>query len=325
MQYLTLFPETANPVTASQIALGCDHYGGRRPEDLARRIMDTYFELGGTVFDTAHVYSQERPGEVSGSERVVGQWIADNGVRDRVVLVTKGVHPDRSDMLTSRITRDNIRDDLAASLETLAVDHVDVWFLHRDNPAMPVGEIVDMVTELVDEGRVRHVGASNWTAERIAAANQYARQHHRRPFEIAQIQWSFTVSTPESWEDPTVVCMNDREYAWYAAEKFPLMVFSPQARGVVAKMLAGGKEAVPENWARRFMLEENRDRIERCRQLGERTGRNPAGICLSYLTSAPFPVLPVIGCSSPEQVRDSLRFSDEVLSEEERAFLVTDD
>lgn len=324
MKYLKLFANTAFPVEASQIALGCDHFGGRRPEDLARRIMDAYFELGGTMFDTAHVYSQERPGETSLSEKVVGKWIADNGVRDKIVLVTKGVHPDRSNMLVSRINEQNVRDDFSSSLETLGVDYVDVWFLHRDNPQMPVGEIVDLVSGLVDKGHVCHLGASNWTAGRIAQANEYARLHGKHGFDIAQIQWSFTRSTPESWEDPTVVCMDDAQLAWYTTNKMPLMVFSPQARGVVSKMIAGGRESVPENWAKRFMLDENKGRIERCRRLSERTGRNPAGICLSYLTSAPFPVMPVIGCSSPEQIRDSLQFADETLSDEERAFLTSD-
>lgn len=324
MKYLNLFSKTPHPIQASQIALGCDHYGTRRPDDLAMRIMDAFYELGGTLFDTAHIYSQERPGAISLSERIVGRWIAANNLRNKVALVTKGVHPDRSNMLESRINEENIRDDFSSSLETLGVEYVDVWFLHRDNPQMPVGEIIDMVSGLVDKGHVRHLGASNWTAERMAQANEYARKNGKHGFEIAQIQWSFTRSTPESWEDPTIVCMNDAEQAWYTETKMPLMVFSPQARGVVSKMIAGGREAVPENWAKRFMLDENLGRIERCRELSEQTGRNPAGICLSYLTSAPFPTIPVIGCSNPEQVRDSLQFVDDTLSAEERAFLTTD-
>lgn len=324
MKRLKLFADTPAPLEVSQFALGCDHYGARRPEDLAMRIMDTYYELGGNMFDTAHVYSQERSGEVSLSERTVGKWIAANGVRNKIALVTKGAHPEKTDMLTSRIGEKNIRDDLSLSLETLGVDSVDIWFLHRDNPQIPAPEIVDMISDLVDKGYVRHLGASNWTGERIAQANDYARKNGKHGFEISQIHWSLARSTPESWEDPTIVCMNDIEYAWYKASQMPLMVFSPQARGVIARMISGGEAAVPENWAKRFMLRENLGRIERCRLLSEKTGKNPMGICLSYITSAPIPVIPLLGCSSPEQVRDSLKFADTTLTEEERAYLVTE-
>jgi aryl-alcohol dehydrogenase-like predicted oxidoreductase len=322
MKTITLFENSQNPLKVSQLSLGCDYYGLERPESEAFRIMDTYYELGGRFFDTAHVYGQEKVGAVSHSEQTVGKWIAANGLEGKVVVSDKGAHPDRNNMLVSRISEKNIRDELFSSLEALKMNQVDIWFLHRDNPDMPVGEIVDMVSELVDQGYIKHLGVSNWKVERISKALAYAKEHNKHPFEISQVQWSLAISTAESWDDPTIVCMDEKEESWYKETQFPVMVYSPQARGLFSKVIEQGVDYISDKVGRRFLLDENLGRIERCKILCEDKNMNAAGVCLSYLTSAPFPVMPIIGCSNPQQVKDSIKFSDVILTDEERDFLV---
>lgn len=322
MKSITLFENSKNPLEVSRLSLGCDYYGLERPEEEAFRILDTYYELGGRFLDTAHVYGQEKAGAASHSEQTVGKWISANGLEGKVIISDKGAHPDRNNMKVSRINEKSIREDLLSSLEALRVDQLDIWFLHRDNPDMPVGEIVDLVSELVDQGYIKHLGVSNWTAERISQALTYAKEHNKHPFEISQVQWSLAISTPDSWDDPTIVCMNDKEQDWYKETQFPVMVFSPQAKGLFTKVIRDGAASIPEKICRRFLLEENLGRIERCRKLSMEKEINAAGICLSYLTSAPFPVMPIIGCSSPQQVKDSMEFADIVLNESEREFLI---
>lgn len=324
MKKLNLFGNSKNPVSVSQYSLGCDHYGLEIPETQAFRIMDAYYEQGGTFLDTAHVYGQTKVGEVSMSEVAVGKWVASNKLEGKVVISDKGAHPDRNNMLVSRINEKVIKEEIAASLEALRTNSVDIWFLHRDNPKMPVGEIVDMVSELVDKGYVKHLGVSNWSAERIAQALDYAQKNEKHPFEISQIQWSLGLSTAESWEDETVVCMDSAQQEWYKKSQFPLMAFSPQAHGIFSKVIEKGVQAVSEKSAKRFLLKENLEsgRIENCRKLCLKYDVNPAALCLSYLTSATFPAIPVVGCSSPEQVRDSLKYSDFTLSEADREYLV---
>ncbi len=320
MKQLPLFTNTPHPKTASAIALGCDHYVTDVPEKQALAVMDAYFTQGGNFLDTAHIYSPG-PGGVSLSEKLVGEWIRTNNVRDKITLVTKGAHPNRNTITTSRINPQVIKEEFASSMETLGVDTVDIWFLHRDNPELPAGEILDMAAEAT-KGRALHLGASNWKASRLAEAAEYAKKKGIPGFAISQIQWSLARSTNESWNDPTIVVMDETEAAWYRERRFPVMAFASQAHGIFSKVIAQGEGAVKERSAKRFMLEENRDRIERCRIVSERTGVNPAGICLAYLTGAEFPTIPVIGCSSPEQVEDSLRFADFALSEADRRFLV---
>lgn len=321
MQYLDLFQNTGNPMRVSQISLGCDYYGLTIPEEVAFRMMDAYYELGGTFFDTARVYGQAELGAQSLSEVTVGRWIRRNGLQGRVVFSDKGGHPDRRDMSVSRISEKELREDLFASLDALQASAVDIWFLHRDNPAMPVGEIVDMVSGFVEQGYIKHLGASNWTSKRLAEAREYAQRHGKHGFEISQIQWSLARSTPQSWNDPSLVAMDETELAWYKQNKLPVMVFSPQARGLFSKVIEQGVEAVPKKTAERFLLEQNADRIENCRAVCGRTGHSPAGMCLAYLTSAPFPTIPVIGGSNPGQVRGALKDCDIKLSDKDRAFL----
>jgi Predicted oxidoreductases (related to aryl-alcohol dehydrogenases) len=321
MKYLELFSDTAKPARVSQIALGCDHFGESVPADQVFRIMDAYYELGGNLFDTAHIYSWMETNGISESEKLLGEWMAANGVRQRSTIVTKGAHPERTAMQNSRISEKNVNEEIASSLETLRMDHVDIWFLHRDNPAMPVGEIIDMISPLVDKGQAMHLGASNWSGKRLAEANDYAKRNGRHGIEISQIQWSLARSTPEDWADPTLVCMNDDEYGYYLSSRMPVMVFSPQAHGLFSKMIAESGDALPEKFRKRFPPENNRDRLERVREMSGRTGINPAGISLAYLTSAPFPALPIIGSSKPEHIRDSLNFADVTMGEEERQFL----
>jgi aryl-alcohol dehydrogenase-like predicted oxidoreductase len=323
MKRLKLFGNTPAPFEVSQIALGCDHYDENVPAKDALAVMDAYFAAGGNILDTAHIYSQMTPGGISLSEKLVGEWLRANNARDKVMLITKGAHPDRNDMTATRITEKIVREEFELSLETLGVDSVDVWFVHRDNPAVPAAEIIDMLTA-VTKGRAKHLGASNWTGARMDEANAHARKNGNAGFEISQIQWSLARVTKDSWGDSTMVIMDEEETAWYAKTQMPVMVFSSQAHGLFSKVIERGRESLTKKFATRFQLEANMDRIERCREVSKRTGVNPAGICLSYLTTAPFPVMPLIGCSRPEQVADSLRFADFELTAEDRAFLIAD-
>ncbi len=321
MKHCTLFADTPHPLAASAVALGCDHFGtDAKPEKEAYALMDAYLERGGNILDTAHIYSPAPDGS-SLSEKTVGEWIRHANARDKIILVTKGAHPDRNDLLTTRLTPGVVKEEFDMSLDTLGVDAVDIWFAHRDNPAAPAGEILDMIRDATN-GRARHLGASNWTPARIAEANAHANRAGRPGFAVSQIQWSLARSSKASWGDPTLVVMDAEQAAWYAETQMPVMAFSPQAHGIFSKVIAGNESAVKERSAKRFMLEENRDRIERCRIVSERTGVNPAGICLAFLLGAPFPTIPVVGCGSVAQLADTLRFVDFELGAADRRFLV---
>ena len=303
-------------IRMAKIAKGADYFGTDISEDTAFALMDRYLELGGNTIDTARIYGKAGPEPESPalSEGVVGRWMKSRGNRSSIVLVTKGAHPDRAALTKSRICKEVVETELCTSLEQLGVDHVDVYFLHRDNPDMPAGEIIDLMDEQVRAGKIRALGISNWTVSRINEANAYAKANGRTPITISQIQWGLAWSDPAGWNDPTIVCMNDTEYAGYLANKIPVMGFAPQGGGYFTKMLAG--QPVRERFRLRYDNPVNRARLERVKEVCEATGQSAAAIALAFLTSNPVESAAVIGCSTVAQLEDSMSSCDLTLDAE---------
>ncbi len=177
-------------LSVSSIGMGCANLGTPKvPEGQAHEQIDMFLELGGNLLDTAHVYSDWIPGEKNRSEHVIGRWL-DSHPREKIILCTKGAHPDLEHPSVSRVTPDDIRRDLSESLDCLHTDHVDIYMLHRDNPSMKVGPIMDCLAGFVEDGRVRYLACSNWTAERHAEANAYAAAHDLPRFSVNELMWS---------------------------------------------------------------------------------------------------------------------------------------
>lgn len=305
----------------AKIARGADYFGVRIPEERAFSLMDRYLELGGNVIDTARIYgrAEARDASYSNSEPIVGRWLKSRGTRDRVVLITKGAHHVMEDPSQKRVNRACIDSDLETSLRELGVDRVDIYFLHRDDPEKPVSEIMDALDRHVKAGRIRALGASNWTCARIAEANAYARANGKTPFTVSQIQWGVAYVKPGAWPDPTLVSMTPEEYAGYLALGIPVMAFSPQAGGYFSKMISG--EPLQPKFAERYDGPENRRRLAALREICARTGASPAAVLLGYITSNRLPGSAVIGCSTLEQLEDSMSACDLTLSEADIAAL----
>lgn len=305
----------------SQVALGCDHYGAAIPEKIALAQLDVYFEQGGNLLDTAIIYGQEKAGGPSSSEKVLGKWLRSNKTRNQMILATKGCHPYKEDMSRGRINEKDMMGDIQRSLDQLKSDSVDIWFFHRDDPSMGVDEIIDMGSQLVEKGLVRHLGVSNWTTKRIEEANTWAKHHNKSQFVISEIQWSLAHCTPESWGDDTLVCMNDLERAWYEKHNFPVMAFASQAKGLFSKLIEGKEESLSVRARERFLTEENLAIVPRCKKLSEELGVTPAALCMAYLTSQKNPTIAIAGSSRVSQITETLGGADLILTPSQTAFL----
>src|SRR5205814_10642702 len=145
----------------SRLVMGCDN---QRTMPHAAVLYDDFFERGGTCFDTAYIY-------VGGlSERLLGQWIVNRGVREQVVILDKGAH-------TPNCNPEALSRQLLESLERLQTDYVDIYMLHRDNREVPVDEFITVLNEHQNAGRIHIFGASNWSIERVEEANAWAASH----------------------------------------------------------------------------------------------------------------------------------------------------
>ncbi|MFE0850155.1 aldo/keto reductase [Streptomyces rochei] len=153
------------------LALGGNVFGWTADQDTSFAVLDAYTAAGGNFIDTADSYSAWVDGNSGGeSETVLGQWLAVRGNRDDVVLATKvSQHPEYPGLSAA-----NIKAAADASLRRLGTDHIDLYYTHFDKPEVPVEEIVGALDELVRAGKVRHIAASNISAERLAASLDFS-------------------------------------------------------------------------------------------------------------------------------------------------------
>ncbi|GAA3032187.1 aldo/keto reductase [Kitasatospora albolonga] len=155
----------ASDLSVSRLALGGNVFGWTADRDASFAVLDAYAAAGGNFVDTADVYSAWVPGNTGGeSEAIIGEWLRSRGNRDAVVVATKvGAHPEAEGLSAA-----TVRSATEASLRRLGLDHVDLLYTHRDDLGTPVAEIVGVLDELVREGKVRAVAASNIGADRLA-------------------------------------------------------------------------------------------------------------------------------------------------------------
>ncbi|WP_274651072.1 aldo/keto reductase [Paenibacillus humicola] len=307
-------PIPGTELVPSVICLGTSKYGDTIDKRTAYEIMDRFSAAGGTFLDTAKVYGEWVPGKRSLSEEIIGDWLADRKNRHDIVLATKGGHPDLDTMDVSKLSREDIAYDVEASLRHLKTDYIDLYWLHRDDPARPVEELVDTLNELVRQGKIRYFGCSNWRSDRIDAAQEYAAKHGLQAFAANQNKWSLAVY-PQP-KDPSMVAMDRDEYAYHHRTGLTAVPYNAQAGGFfsgkyTADMLRASAEQT--NKAGELRTAQNIARLEKAAGLGRRLGLSLTQVSLGYLLSRPFPVFPICGCSNPAQAADSCSAGDVVL------------
>lgn len=272
------------------------------------KFLDKYIELGGWCIDTARVYCDWLEGGHNASEGVVGRWMKSRNCRDKIVLSTKGGHPAMGHMDKNRLNREELTKDLNSSLECLQTDHIDIYFLHRDDVSVPVSEIMPILNDFYKSGKIHFIGVSNWTYDRIEAANKFALENGMEPIRISQIQYSLAHASVDTFGDSTLVCMDTKEYAWYKKNNFPVMAFSPQAKGFFAKFSKGDPaKNLPEG---QYASTANLARLAKVKQLSEKTGDSPAIVPLGYLSSQPFFVSSVFAVTKMWQLEEDMAAQD---------------
>ncbi|WP_326913597.1 aldo/keto reductase [Sphingopyxis chilensis] len=149
--------------------LGGNVFGMTADKAASFAVLDRFVEHGGGMIDTADVYSAWVPGHKGGeSENMMGAWLRESGARDKVLIATK------VGMMPGGLEPDRIRDAVQGSLDRLGTDVIDLYFAHKDDPDVPLDEVLGAFAELVDAGIVRAIGASNYSAERLAEALRVA-------------------------------------------------------------------------------------------------------------------------------------------------------
>ncbi len=284
----------------SRLVLGTMLAEGDHTWPTAMAVFDEFFERGGNAFDSARRYGD---GE---SDRALGHWMDTRGVRSEVVVIAKGAHTPHCDPTT--LTR-----ELLASLEDLRTDRADLYFLHRDNLAVPVGEFVDVLNEHRRAGRISAFGGSNWTSARIDAGNAYARSNGLTGFTAVSNQFSLARMLQPTF--PGCIGANDPEFrTWMERTRIPVVAWSSQAAGFFA-------HADVPDMRHAWHDEGNYERRRRAEGLATELGVPATTIALAWVLHQPLPILPVIGPRSLAELRTSLDALTVGLTAEQLAWL----
>jgi predicted dehydrogenase/aryl-alcohol dehydrogenase-like predicted oxidoreductase len=282
---------------ASVLALGFEDF---RTFSSGAILLDAFFEAGGNLFDTGYVYGGGY------TEKLLGEWLQNRGVREQSVVIGKGAH-------SPLCYPDVIGKQLDQSLDRLQTDHVDVYFMHRDNPDVPVGEFVDAMDREVKAGRIRGpFGGSNWTMARMDEAIAYAERTGKQKPGALSNNFSLAEMLVPIWPG-CVTASTDEWKAWLAARQMPNFAWSSQARGFFTDRARRDKRD-NEEMVRVWYSEQNFQRRDRAIELAQRLGKSPIHVALAYVLAQPFPSIPLIGPRTLGELEDSLQALDIALS-----------
>jgi len=298
-----MIPGLSKP--ASVVALGFEFFPNFANASLT---MDAFYEAGGNLFDTAWIYGRGL------TESVFGDWHTSRQVpREEFVLIGKGAH-------SPLVYPDQIAKQLGESLERLKTDYVDLYFMHRDNEEVPVGEFVDAMDAEVKAGRIRGpFGGSNWSRSRLQAAMDYAAANGKTPPGAMSNNFSLAEMLDPIW-DGCVAASDDDWKTWLNERQLPNFAWSSQGRGFFTER-AGREKTDDEELVRVWYSEKNFGRRDRAIELAEKLGRKPIHVALGYVLAQPFPVVPLIGPRNVAELEDSLSALDIRLTPEQVKWL----
>jgi len=284
---------------------------------LANDLLDRFVEAGGSVVDTARIYAQGT------SEVAFGRWLQSRKCRDRMVVIGKGAH---HDMVTfdRRVHPTAIHEDIEASLQAMQIDRIDIYFLHKDDPDVPVGPVVEALNEEAAANRIGVYGGSSWSHARIAEASAYAQARGLRPFSVSSPNVALAVPNEPMCVGCISLSGDDAAMDWYTCNQMAVFAWSSQARGFFSGRYTPGmtgETTDQHNVIRTYFSEANWERYRRAEELAREKSCTLQQITLAWVLHQPFNVYALIGPASVAELDDSLGALDIELSADEVAWL----
>ena len=296
---------TGTDFSTYPLALGTGGFGDPLTEEQSKEQLNEFLNIGGNFIDTAHVYG----GEDSKSEKIIGCWFKETGHRHDVFLSTKGCHPRFSSMNISRLSESDISKDLDESLTYLNTDYIDVYFVHRDDPTIPVGEILEVLESKYKDGKILNYGCSNWKLNRIIEAENYAKEHGLRGFSFNQLMWSLADITEENVPDKTLTVMNQELIDYHTKTKMNAMAFTSTAKAYLTRRSRGVRHATSYGVDIELYYDNpsNERLLNRLLELCN-DDFSIMDYALAFFSENDFPAIPVAAFSSMKQFAEGTAF-----------------
>jgi len=285
----------------SELCLGTMTFGRESTEETSRQMLDHFIDVGGNFIDTADVYAEGR------SEEILGHWLPGNP-RDQLVIATKvrfRKGPGANDI---GLSRKHILEGAEASLRRLHTDYIDLYQVHCWDNRTPLEETLSTLDQLVKSGKVRYIGASNFTGWQLQKAIDLSRQMGWEPFSCLQAQYNLLVRSME-WE-LTDVCVN---------EGLGVIPWSPLRGGWLSGKYRRGMTAPPvesrvesaskmgwgESW-QNYNNETTWKILDVLLAVADEVNKPPAQVALRWLLQRPEVTAPIIGARTFDQLKDNL-------------------
>ena len=284
-------------------------------DDTVAELIDAYLAVGGNCIDTAHIYG------LGESEKALGRWLEHSGRRDDIALITKGCHPrvdEAGQFGPPRVNAEAIHYDLSESLERLGTDHVDLYLLHRDDETVPPGPLLEALNEEMASGRIVAFGASNWTVERIALANEYAAEHGLTGF--AASSPGLSLPRPVEMQFPGTLFADDETRRWHADTQMPVFAWTSLAAGFASGRFQPDDTDVDES-TRAFFSEDNFERMRRAEEVAELRNASALQVALAFVLGQEYPVVALVGPSKVENLHGALGALEVELTPDEMRYL----
>lgn len=273
---------------------------------LAFALLDAYRELGGNIIDNSYSYG-------SGFANVMKAYYEARG-EDALLRFDKGNHHVSNDDAGRRVTKEHVDNDLRGNLERQGVSYSDFYVLHRDDPRVPAGQVVEWLNEHKAEGRVKAFGGSNWHHTRIAEANAYAEKHGLQGFSVASPNLSLATANEPMWWEALSISADQEARDYYAKAPVALFSWSSGGGGWFARIDSPDVQRVYNNQV-------NIARRERLEQLASDKGITPTQLALAWTLNHPGNIFALIGPRTVEQVEDNMKAVDVELTSQEHQFL----
>ena len=299
----------------SRICLGCMNFGDETPgvhdwaigEDETRPVIEAALDAGINFFDTANAYS------LGTSERIVGKLLGEMADRDNVVIATKVFFPmRRGERNTLGLSRKAIMAECEHSLRRLGTDYIDLYQIHRFDPRTPVEETMRALSDLVDSGKVRYIGASS----------MFAWQFSKMLYTAGMAGWNKFVSMQNQYS--LLQREEEREMLGLCADQgIGVIPWSPMARGLLTRDWDEKTARTETDGLLKARFDESRDRVivEKVAEIARAKGIPRAQVALAWVLANPVVTSPIIGAGRIGHIEDAVAALGVELSEEEKAEL----
>ncbi len=300
----------------SEICLGTMQFGWTADEQTSFKILDAFYEAGGNFIDTADVYSRWAEGNPGGvSETIIGKWMKDRRNRQDIVLATKVRGRMWEGPNGEGLSRHHIMRAVEDSLRRLQTDYIDLYQVHAPDWSTPIEETLRALDDLVHQGKVLYIGASNYPAWLLMKSLWVSDVRNLVRFDSLQPHYNLVHRAEFERELMHVV----QEYG------IGVIPYSPLAAGFLTGKYRPDKplpdSARAERIKQRYFTDRNFKLLDKMEEIGKNHGKTIAQVALAWLLTKPYITAPIIGANTVEQLQENLGAVGFRLSDEEMQIL----